>query len=103
MSRFLGLIIGLAALATACGPTVNVEQERTALMSANRAWAQATKEPEKFVSFFAEGGSIYAPGMPLITGVEAIRTSYTEMAKTRAFRCRGHRPRPMWPRAAISA
>ncbi len=75
MSRFLALIMTLTALvmALACAPTVNVEEARAALIAADTDWSKTTKEPDKFVAFFAEGASIYAPGMPIVTGTEAIR------------------------------
>ena len=87
MYRSVRLIVGLASLAAsaACGQNVNVEQERASLMAADSAWSQTTKEPEKFVAFFAEGAAIYPPGMPIVTGADAIRTTYTEMTKTPGF------------------
>jgi ketosteroid isomerase-like protein len=86
MSRFLWLIIGVVTLtAVACAPTVNVEQERTALMTADREWSQTANEPEKFAAFFADGASMYAPGMPIVTGRDAILKTYAEMQKTPGF------------------
>ena len=87
MYRSVRLIVGLVSLASsaACAQTVNVEQERASLMAADSAWSQTTKEPEKFVAYFAEGAAIYAPGMPIVTGTDAIRTTFTEMAKTPGF------------------
>lgn len=87
MNRCLSLFIGLVSLGAAagCAPTVDVEQERTALMAADRAWSQTTKEPEKFVAYFAEGASIYPPGMPVVTGAEAIRKSFAEMSAAPGF------------------
>ncbi len=54
-------------------------------MAADRDWSETTKDPEKFVSFFGDGAAIYAPGMPIVTGAEAIRKSYTEMSKAPGF------------------
>jgi ketosteroid isomerase-like protein len=87
MRRFVWLIVGLAFLAAsaACRQTANVEQERSALMAVDREWSQTTKEPEKFVTYFADGAAIYPPGMPLVTGGEAIRKTFTEMNKTPGF------------------
>jgi ketosteroid isomerase-like protein len=86
MNRFSGLIVGLVVIAAAaCAPSVNVEQERATLLAADRDWSQTTKEPEKFVSYFADGAAIYAPGMPVVTGTEAIRKTYTEMSKAPGF------------------
>jgi ketosteroid isomerase-like protein len=87
MSLFPRLLVGLAALAvtTACAPSVNVEQERTALMSADRDWSQTAMDPAKFAGFFADGGSIYPPGMPIVTGREAIQKTFTEITKSPGF------------------
>lgn len=87
MRRFVWVIAGLASIAAgaACGQSVNVEQERTALLAVDREWSQTTKEPEKFVSYFADGATVYAPGMPAVTGGEAIRKTYTEMSKAPGF------------------
>ena len=66
MRRFVWLTgLVLLAASAACGPTVNVEQERTALMTVDREWSQTTKEPEKMVSYFADGATFYPPGMPI--------------------------------------
>ena len=87
MRRSVWLFVGLASLAAiaACGPTVNVEQERAALLAADRAWSETTKEPEKFVAYFADGAAIYPPGMPIVTGGDAIRKTFTEMSKAPGF------------------
>lgn len=87
MNRFVWLIVGLFSLAAgaACGQTVNVEQEHTALLALDREWSQTTKEPEKFVSYFADGAAVYPPGMPIVTGGDAIRKTFTEMSKTPGF------------------
>jgi ketosteroid isomerase-like protein len=87
MRRSLCLIGVLASLAAAaaCGPTVNVEQERTALLTVDREWSQTTKDPEKFVTYFADGATVYAPGMPMVTGGEALKKMFTEMNKAPGF------------------
>ena len=87
MRRGLWLFIGLVSLiaGAACARTANVEQERTALMAADRAWSETTKEPEKMASYFAEGGSFYPQGMPLVTGTQAITKALTAMSAGPGF------------------
>jgi ketosteroid isomerase-like protein/quercetin dioxygenase-like cupin family protein len=87
MSRFPRLLIGLAALASVagCASGANVDEERAALMAADREWSQTTKEPETFVSYFADGASIYPPAMPIVTGGEAIRKTFAEMSTAPGF------------------
>jgi len=82
-------VVGLAALlAAACQQktvTVSVEQERTALMQRDRDWSQTTKDPDRFLSYFTSDGSVYAPGMPLVKGTDALRKTYTEMSSAPGF------------------
>jgi ketosteroid isomerase-like protein len=87
MSRSPWIFVGLATLAISagCAKTVNVDEERTALMAADREWSQTAKDPEKFAAFFAEGGSIYPPGMPIVTGGDAIRKTFTGITQTPGF------------------
>ena len=85
MSRCTWLFIALAAFAAGCAPAANVEQERTALMAADRAWSETTKDPEKMAAYIADGGSVYPPGMPIVTGGEAIRKMFTQMMAAPGF------------------
>lgn len=87
MKRYAG-VVGLAALlAAGCAQavTVNVQQERTALMDRDKAWSQTTKDTNQFVSYFASDASVYPPGMPLVKGTDAIRKMHTEMAAVPGF------------------
>ena len=87
MNRFERMWVALAmlALSVACTKPVNVEQERAALMSADRQWSETAKDPEKFAATFAEDGSSYPPGMPMITGREAIRKTFAQMMTAPGF------------------
>jgi ketosteroid isomerase-like protein len=87
MSRCLCLVIGLVSVVAGagCAPAANVEQERTALMAADRAWSETTKDAEKMASYIADGGSVYPPGMPIVTGGEAIRKVFTQMMAAPGF------------------
>lgn len=85
MRRYLVVLGLLAGLSAACGSSVNVEQERDALLQRDRAWSDSAKDLEKFLSFFAPDASIYPPGMPIATGAAAIRDSFTKMASMPGF------------------
>ncbi len=87
MLRATWLIVGIAfiTIGAACTPSVNLEQERAALMAVDREWSQTVRDAEKFVTYFADGGSMYPSGMPLVTGAEAIRKMHSEMLKTPEF------------------
>jgi ketosteroid isomerase-like protein len=82
--RRYAYLVALVALA-GCSRPVNVDQERAALMEADREWSQQTKDVERFVSYFAADATISAPGMPAITGAEAIRKAWTEMSSAPGF------------------
>ena len=78
------VLLRLRPVPRAAQPSTS-NRSATALMTVDREWSQTTKEPEKFVSYFADGASIYAPGMPMVTGGEAIRKIFTEMSKAPGF------------------
>ena len=81
MRRFLPLCLALAALGlgAACRPSANLEEERANLMAADRAWSETTKDADKMAAYFADEGSLYPAGMPLVKGPEAIRKVFTQM------------------------
>ena len=71
----------LLAASVGCA-RVNVEQEQTALMTADREWSQTTKDLDKFMSYFAADATAYAPGAPMATGTEAVRKLVSDMFAT---------------------
>jgi ketosteroid isomerase-like protein len=73
LMRTLILLPAIALLLVGCAPSIDVEQERAALMSTDREWAQTTTDPDKFVSFYAEDASFYVGGLPVVKGRAAIR------------------------------
>lgn len=85
MQRSIGAIGLAVVLTTACGASVNVEQERTALMQRDREWSDSTKDPDRFASFFVADGAFYPPGQPAIVGVDAIRKDFAQAAATPGF------------------
>jgi ketosteroid isomerase-like protein len=62
-----------------------VEQERTALMARDRDWSAATKDVDKFMSFVAADGAIYAPDAPVMRGSDNIRKWFAETSKMPGF------------------
>lgn len=85
MRRHVGLVAVLALLTAGCSSSVNVEQERTALLAVDREWSETTKDAEKFLSYFAPEASFYAPGAPVATGAAAIRATFTAMSSMPGF------------------
>jgi ketosteroid isomerase-like protein/quercetin dioxygenase-like cupin family protein len=79
-------MVCFAALMTAsCAPSVNVEQERTALMQRDRDWASSAAKVDQFMTFLAPDASFYVPEMPVMTGTDAIKTTFTQMTAMPGF------------------
>jgi ketosteroid isomerase-like protein len=74
------LLVGLAGCAR-----VDVEAEKTALMTADREWSQTTKDLDKFMTYWAPDATAYAPGMPAVAGADGIRKAMGEMLATPGF------------------
>jgi ketosteroid isomerase-like protein len=84
MRRWISVLI-IAAFSAGCRPSVNIEQEREALMTLDREWSASVKDMDKFMSYYASDASVYAPGMPVITGTGPIRDAMTEMSSAPGF------------------
>lgn len=85
MRQYRWLVGVVALIGAACGPSVNVEQERDALLQRDREWSQTPKDIEKFLSYFAPDASVYPQGMPVATGSESIRKTFTAMSSMPGF------------------
>src|SRR5437870_154811 len=81
----LGLALAGLSCTTACARSVNVEQERNALLAADRAWSQTAKDMNKFVSYFAPDGSFHPQGMPTATGSAAIMDTFMKISAIPGF------------------
>jgi ketosteroid isomerase-like protein len=77
-------LIALAAL-VGCGRSATSEAETNALLEADRAWSQTAKDVDKFVSYVAADATVYPPGAPAISGADAIRKEFSEMASAPGF------------------
>jgi ketosteroid isomerase-like protein/quercetin dioxygenase-like cupin family protein len=78
-------VLLLAGLAVGCGSPVNVAQERETLLKLDREWSASTKDLDKFLSYMAPDATSYPPGMPRVTGTEALRVAFTAMASAPGF------------------
>jgi ketosteroid isomerase-like protein/quercetin dioxygenase-like cupin family protein len=85
MYRYLCVVAVVATVAAGCSQSVNVEQERSALLALDREWSQTTKDTDKFLSYFAPDASAYPQGMPVATGTAAIREAFTQMSAMPGF------------------
>ena len=78
------LVLAIVVVAS-CARTVNVEQEKTALMARDAEWATSTTSADTFASFVAPDGTIAVSGAPGITGPAAIRAAFEPMMKAPGF------------------
>ena len=67
------ILATLALLAAGCAPQVDLEAERAALLTADEAWSESAPDLDRFLSFYADDGSLLPPDAPVATGHEAIR------------------------------
>jgi ketosteroid isomerase-like protein/quercetin dioxygenase-like cupin family protein len=84
MRRWMGLLI-VAGLFAGCNTAANVDQDRETVTRLEKEWSASTKDPNKFVSYYAPDATVYPQGMPLTTGAEPIRKMFTEMAAMPGF------------------
>jgi ketosteroid isomerase-like protein len=84
MSRAIPVII-VALVVASCAQTVNVEQEKTALMARDADWAKTGADPAKFVSFMTPDATFAMGGMPAIAGSKAIQDALTPLSKAPGF------------------
>src|SRR5947208_14319498 len=85
MQRWAWMMFVCAVAVAACGRSANLSQQRDQLMAVDREWSQTTKDLDKFVSYYAPDASVYAPGMPVVTGTAKIRETFSEMASAPGF------------------
>jgi ketosteroid isomerase-like protein/quercetin dioxygenase-like cupin family protein len=83
--RRLPLLVVAIVVAASCARTVNVEQEKAALMARDAEWATSTTSADTFASFVAPDGTIAVSGAPGIKGPEAIRAAFEPMMKATGF------------------
>jgi uncharacterized protein (TIGR02246 family) len=71
------LLAALCCLELSCGRDTRADDE-AAIRAATRKWnaAEAAKDVEKCVSFYAADGERFATGSPVIRGVDALRQEW---------------------------
>ncbi len=79
------ILATLALLAAGCAPQVDLEAERTALLTADEAWSQSAADLDGFMSFVADDASILPFDAPIATGKEAIRAVFSALSSAPGF------------------
>ena len=85
MRTMVWVLTAVVLVSAGCARSANVEQERTALMTADREWSQTTTDPDKFASFVAADASFYPPGMPVVKGQAAVKDVFKQMSSAPGF------------------
>jgi len=85
MRRLLTLVIVAAVAVASCARTVNVEQEKAALMAVDAEWAKAANNVDTFVGFLAPDATLALAGGPGMKGEKAVRDAFGPMMKSPGF------------------
>ena len=83
MRRTIGWLV-LAGLAAGCAGA-SVAENSDALMNRDKEWATTVKDPDRFLSYFAPDASVYAFGMPKVTGTNALHETWKQMSSAPGF------------------
>jgi ketosteroid isomerase-like protein len=77
----------LAALGCAgppAGPTIDLQEERSALMKADKAWFDSHENIDKFLTFMTDDATFMPDGAPLARG-DSIRTTWEYLLSLPGF------------------
>jgi hypothetical protein len=84
MHRFATLVV-VALVAASCAQTVNLEQEKTALLGVDADWSKSVGDMDKFSSFLAPDATFTMSGAPAVHGDKTIRDTLTGLSKAPGF------------------
>lgn len=84
MNRLI-TFVALAVVVASCAQSVNVEQEKAALMAADADWSKTVNDVDKFASYLTPDVSFGMAGMPELKGDKAVRDMFAGMSKTPGF------------------
>lgn len=68
-------------------PAANTDADKQQILKNDEAWlkAVATKDPQAIAAFYAEDGSILAPGMPIAKGRGAVEAAWKGLVGMKDF------------------
>jgi len=85
MRRTLSLFALAALLSASCAQSVDTTKESAALLQRDRDWSAAATNVDQFMGFMASDASFYVPDMPVMTGADTIKATFTQMHSTPGF------------------
>jgi ketosteroid isomerase-like protein/quercetin dioxygenase-like cupin family protein len=84
MRRVITVVI-VALVVSSCAQTVNLEQEKAALLATDAEWSKAAKNVDSFVSFLAPDATLALAGAPAIKGEAVIKSALAPMMQAPGF------------------
>jgi ketosteroid isomerase-like protein len=84
MRRVLTLVVA-ALVASSCTQTVDVDQEKVALLAADAEWLKNAKDIDKFTSFMEPDVTLAMASMPALKGPQAVKDALGPMMKAPGF------------------
>jgi ketosteroid isomerase-like protein/quercetin dioxygenase-like cupin family protein len=85
MRRLITLVV-ISVVAASCAQTVNIEQEKTALMARDNDWATTLPDLAKWGSYLAPDATFAMPGVPELKGQKNITDGLAPMTKAPGFK-----------------
>ena len=79
-------LLAVAFVVSSCAQTVNVEQEKAALMARDAEWSRTLPDMDKFASYLADDATFAMAGAPVLAGRKSIADGLAPMAKAPGFK-----------------
>lgn len=84
--RRLFPVLAAAFVVSSCAQTVDVQQEKTALMARDAEWSRTLPDIDKFASYMTDDATFAATGAPVMSGRKAIVDGLGPMVKAPGFK-----------------
>ena len=79
-------LLAVAFVVSSCAQTVNVEQEKAALMARDAEWSRTLPDMDKFASYLADDATFAMAGAPVLAGRKSIADGLAPMAMAPGFK-----------------
>ena len=83
--RRLFMLVVVTVVVASCAQSVDVQQEKTALLARDADWSKTGGDAAKFVSFMTPDATFAMGGMPAIQGQKPIQDALTPLSKAPGF------------------
>ena len=79
-------LLAVAFIVSSCAQTVNVEQEKAALMTRDAEWSRTLPDVDKWAAYFTDDATFATAGAPVMVGRKGIIDGLGPMAKAPGFK-----------------